>query len=102
MHPRWPWLIVMPLAIAVAVVAVGWSTNSVEPTSAAEVLGPVPIPADNPQTPEKVALGKLLFFDPRLSGPDTISCGTCHQPGKGLSDGLPAASESTGSCPATP
>jgi cytochrome c peroxidase len=49
----------------------------------------VPIPADNPQTPEKVALGKLLFFDPRLSVNNKISCSTCHQSAKGLSDGLP-------------
>ncbi len=33
-----------------------------------EPLGPPPIPADNPQSPEKVELGKLLFFDSRLSG----------------------------------
>lgn len=89
MRPRWPWLVVLPLAIAVAVLAVAWSTDSVAPASAVEVLGPVPIPADNPQTPEKVALGRLLFFDPRLSGPNTVACATCHQPDKGLSDGLP-------------
>jgi cytochrome c peroxidase len=52
------------------------------------VLGPVPIPPDNPQTPEKAALGKLLFFDPRLSGPNTVACATCHQSAKGMSDGL--------------
>lgn len=37
-----------------------------------------PIPADNPQTPEKIELGKMLFFDPRLSMDGTISCNTCH------------------------
>jgi cytochrome c peroxidase len=79
----------MPLATAVAVLAVAWSTESARPASAADVLGPVPIPADNPQTPEKIALGKLLFFDPRLSGPNTLACATCHQPGKGMSDGVP-------------
>ena len=89
MGPRWPWLIVMPLATAVAVAAAAWNTNSATPATAAAVLGPIPAPADNPQTAEKVALGKLLFFDPRLSGPNTVSCATCHQPGKGLSDGLP-------------
>ncbi|HYH51995.1 MAG TPA: cytochrome c peroxidase [Acidimicrobiia bacterium] len=88
MRPRWPWLVVLPLAAVVAVVAAASSTDSVRPASAAEVLGPVPIPADNPQSAEKVALGKLLFFDPRLSGPNTVSCGTCHQPEKGLGDGL--------------
>lgn len=37
-------------------------------------------PADNPTTPEKVALGKLLFWDPLLSGPQDIACATCHHP----------------------
>lgn len=37
-----------------------------------------PIPADNPMTPAKVALGKELFFDPRLSSTGTISCDSCH------------------------
>ena len=37
-------------------------------------------PADNPSTPEKVALGRLLFFDPVLSGNKDVSCATCHQP----------------------
>ena len=48
-----------------------------------EPLGPPPIPADNPQSPEKVELGKLLFFDPRLSGDAAISCVSCHEPGAG-------------------
>jgi cytochrome c peroxidase len=37
-------------------------------------------PADNPQTPAKVALGAQLYFDPRLSADNTISCATCHDP----------------------
>jgi len=89
MRPRWPWLIVLPLAAAVAVVAVAWTPGPARPAGAADVLGPVPIPADNPQTAEKIALGKLLFFDPRLSGPNTVACATCHQSARGLSDGLP-------------
>ena len=48
-----------------------------------EPLGPPPIPADNPQSPEKVELGKLLFFDPRLSGNAAISCVSCHEPDAG-------------------
>lgn len=36
------------------------------------------IPADNPMTPEKVALGWQLFYDPRLSADDSIACATCH------------------------
>ena len=50
-----------------------------------------PYPADNPTTPEKVALGKQLFFDPRLSSDGTVSCSSCHEISldKGGSDGLP-------------
>ena len=40
----------------------------------------VPIPPDNPQTEEKVALGRQLFFDGRLSLDNTLSCATCHRP----------------------
>ena len=37
--------------------------------------------ADNPTTPEQVALGRLLFWDPILSGPKDVACATCHHPG---------------------
>lgn len=42
-----------------------------------------PIPADNKQSDAKVALGKLLFFDPRLGGDASISCASCHDPEQG-------------------
>lgn len=38
----------------------------------------VPVPADNPMTKDKIELGKMLFFDPRLSMDGTISCNSCH------------------------
>lgn len=50
-----------------------------------------PHPADNAPTPARVELGKKLFFDPRLSGDGNMSCGTCHNPLFGWSDGLPTA-----------
>jgi cytochrome c peroxidase len=53
-----------------------------------EPVKAVPAPAANPQTPEKVELGKKLFFDRRLSGDGTMSCSTCHDPEKGFSDDL--------------
>jgi cytochrome c peroxidase len=49
----------------------------------------VPQPQNNPITAQKVTLGQMLFFDPRLSGSGLISCATCHNPGLGWSDGLP-------------
>jgi len=54
-------------------------------------LDPVPIPKDNPQTPEKIALGRLLFFDPRLSVDGTVACAGCHNPALGWSNGLSLA-----------
>jgi cytochrome c peroxidase len=48
-------------------------------------------PKDNPTTPEKVNLGKQLFFDPRLSGDNTMSCASCHLPEKAFGDGLSRA-----------
>ncbi len=50
-------------------------------------LPPVPVPADNPMSPAKVALGKLLFFDARLSGDASTSCASCHSPESGWGDG---------------
>lgn len=44
-------------------------------------------PADNPFSIEKAELGKLLYFDPRLSRDNTVSCATCHDPKKGWSNG---------------
>jgi cytochrome c peroxidase len=44
---------------------------------------PVPVPANNPQTAAKVTLGAQLYFDPRLSADNTISCATCHDPSTG-------------------
>jgi cytochrome c peroxidase len=48
----------------------------------------VPVPESNPQTPEKIELGKKLFFDRRLSGDGTMSCATCHNPELAFTDGL--------------
>ncbi len=52
-------------------------------------LPPPPIPADNPMTPEKVELGKKLFWDGRLSGNGSMGCVACHQPDLGWGTGGP-------------
>jgi len=52
-------------------------------------------PGDSATT-EKIALGKRLFFDPILSGNGLRSCGTCHQPDKAFTDGLPKNLDITG------
>lgn len=48
----------------------------------------IPAPDDNPSTPDKIRLGKMLFFDPRLSRSGAISCASCHNPALGWQDGL--------------
>jgi cytochrome c peroxidase len=50
-------------------------------------LAKVKHPPDNASTPEKLALGRQLFFDPRLSRTGKVSCATCHDPEKGFSNG---------------
>ena len=49
------------------------------------------IPPDNPQTPEKIALGQKLFFDGRLSADGTVACATCHNPERAFTDGKPTS-----------
>lgn len=49
-------------------------------------LGPVPVPAGNPITPEKTLLGMALFFEEQLSSDGTVACATCHLPEAGGSD----------------
>ena len=65
------------------VLAAGGAEAAVFPPLAP--LGKVPVPADNQQTPAKVALGKLLFFDPRLGGDASTACASCHVSDQGWS-----------------
>jgi len=51
----------------------------------------MPVPDANPLTLDKVALGRRLFFDKRLSRDGTLACGSCHDPGRAFSDGLAVA-----------
>ncbi|NUM79729.1 hypothetical protein HUU42_02905 [bacterium] len=56
----------------------------------------IPTPPDNPLTDEKIALGRKLFYDPVLSGTNTTSCATCHNPRKGLTDCAPLSTGDNG------
>lgn len=90
---------VAPLAaivvrVVVGVVAAGVAAaGCVDPLTpgAAQALGPlpevVPEPADNPTTPAKVTLGRMLFWDPILSGDRDTACATCHHPDFAYADG---------------
>jgi cytochrome c peroxidase len=51
----------------------------------------IEFPDENRFTRERELLGRTLFFDPRLSGSNFISCATCHNPGLSWGDGLPRA-----------
>ena len=56
-------------------------------------LGLLPLnwPADNPYTAAKAELGKLLYFDRRLSADNSVSCASCHDPKYGYTDGAPVS-----------
>ena len=49
------------------------------------------LPPENPLTPEKIALGKQLYFDQRLSRDNTVACASCHNPRFGYADGQPVS-----------
>ena len=49
-------------------------------------LPPIPEPADNPTTAEKIKLGEVLFNDARFSATGEVSCSTCHDPAKAFTD----------------
>jgi cytochrome c peroxidase len=51
----------------------------------------MPVPEDNPLSPEKVSLGRKLFTDARLSRDGRISCATCHDPQRGFTDAKPVS-----------
>lgn len=51
---------------------------------------------DKPITEDRIQLGKLLFYEKRLSSDNTRACADCHQPGKGFTDGLPKSIELNG------
>jgi cytochrome c peroxidase len=98
-------LLVLTLAslVPMGIVASSWETAAVAgETSAAAGEDDLPIsmplgldvdvffvPEDNPMTPAKIELGKLLYFDPRLSVDNTVSCATCHDPKRGFTDQRP-------------
>jgi cytochrome c peroxidase len=75
------------LALALAVACVlAIPVLRAEPQDDLLGLPPVVYPEDNPQTPEKVALGKRLFEETRFSKTGDVSCATCHAAEKGFTD----------------
>lgn len=95
-------LITLTLLLAAVIFIVGCGRNTTPVTGSykpeiqplpTELAGyePMTIPSDNPMTPEKIALGRQLFFDERLSIDGSRSCYSCHVCEHGLTDGLPKA-----------
>jgi cytochrome c peroxidase len=70
-------------AVLVAVTMAGTAFADGHRPSELAALGPVPDPGDNPTTPAKVELGKMLFFDGILSGNGDMPCSACHRPEAG-------------------
>jgi len=77
-----PYNLLVTMGITFLLVCTNAFAGNLEPLKA------VPVPEQNAQTPEKIELGKKLFFDRRLSGDGTMSCVTCHDPEKAFTDGL--------------
>lgn len=59
-------------------------------SAVAQGLPPVPFPPENPPTPEKAVLGKILFWDQQLSTDETMACGSCHSIAAGGIEATPA------------
>jgi len=76
-------LILFSLTATISTTLAPVNSSAAEPTGLPAILHP----KDNPSTPEKVALGKQLYFDGRLSADNKVSCATCHDPSKGFSNG---------------
>lgn len=68
---------------AIAVLILGVSAAAAESKPQLAPLGPIPYPPDNQPTPEKIELGKLLYFDAKLTGDASLSCADCHDPKQG-------------------
>jgi len=79
-------------AVVLAIILAAWGVAAPSGASATEPLPSVPpIPADNTMSHEKVELGKMLFFEPRLSASGVVSCATCHNPSMAFTDRVPRA-----------
>lgn len=76
--------------LALFILVTGWQAAAEDTPPVVYPLGidssVLQVPEDNPVTKEKIELGKLLYFDKRISQDGTISCATCHDPQKGWTD----------------
>jgi cytochrome c peroxidase len=93
-------LVFAATSIALVISGACWALFAAEKSQSVKSLMALPkeppTPKDNPTTADKAALGKQLFFDPRLSGDNSMSCATCHLPDKALADGLAVSRGASG------
>ena len=77
------------LGALLAPTAFSWVLAVAEEETPQAPLGLPPLfwPDENPFTPAKAELGKMLFFDKRLSSDGSVACASCHDPAKGFGDG---------------
>lgn len=78
-------------SVGVASMALSDGPVFVVPKGLPQRLWDVMVPEKNPVTPAKIALGRRLYFDKRLSADGAVSCASCHDPEKGFADGRPVA-----------
>lgn len=69
----------------------GSSDSGRAPTALQMAFPSMVRPTDSLNTPERIELGRLLFFDPILSGDNTVACASCHHPNNGFTDNRPVA-----------
>jgi cytochrome c peroxidase len=88
----------LTLFFSLAILAISCKTETeVQPGTTAlkvelpDTFSDLPVPADNPMTVEGVALGRMLFYEKRLSSNNTISCGSCHQQKFAFADNNPVS-----------
>jgi cytochrome c peroxidase len=89
-------LFVSMLVSAAALAAESAAPNAAYAWKLPPGFPPPRVPADNPMSEAKVALGCRLFFESRLSRTGTVSCATCHEPQLAFTDGRPMAIGATG------
>ena len=81
---------VLAASITCLLVALGSPEAGPEPWPALARYEAMAVPEDNPMTAAKVALGRQLFFDPRLSSDGANACASCHRPEYGFTQGRAA------------
>src|SRR5689334_8068881 len=72
----------VPLAVASIYVALAASAQAQWPVGLPELT----YPKDNPADEQKIALGRMLYFEKRLSADNSVSCASCHDPKMGWSN----------------